>query len=169
MKEVIQKAKSIVNGIRKSLSDTEKLKNAVGFVIPMCNLTRWNSDLTMLIALVKALKQAPWLQDQLNSFKRHGKLCPRALKILRELIFILRPVKEATDEFQKDAETVGSVIPAIEELKKKLKVFSDPINVNNPISVCESFAKALLDSLEKRFDYIYKDPFYVLGKELLLC
>ena len=132
----------------------------------MCNTTRWNSDLALFNGFVKALKKAPGLQDQLNAFKKHGKVSREELRLIKELTFILEPFKEATDELQKDSETVGSLVPAIVDLKNKMTQFSDETDKPNPISACISFAKDLLDSLEKRFTFVFKDNCFLLGNTI---
>ena len=38
---------------------------------------------------------------------------------LRELIKLLQPIQRATDKFQKDSETVGTVTPVYLDLRKK--------------------------------------------------
>ena len=129
----------------------------------MCNVTRWNSELVMFLAFCLALKLKPGLQDQLNAFKKHGKVNREDLKSVKEVTLILESIKEATDEFQKDSETVSSVVPAIVDLTNKMEVFADPSNPNNKISVCHDFAKALLDSLKKRFAFVFEDRCYLVG------
>jgi hypothetical protein len=143
----------------------EKLKAAVGFVIPMCNTTRWNSELSMLSGLSAALKKKPSLQDELIAFKKHGKLTKEDLRVVAELIRVLEPFKLATNLFQYDYETVGSVVPAIVDLQNKMNCFSDPTNPKNPISFCIDFAKDLSISLEKRFAFVFNDQSYLAGNQ----
>jgi hypothetical protein len=66
----------------------------------------------MIKKLVEAFEKAPYLQDTLNATKKLGKLSSYELSVLKELIALLKPFKQATDDFQADFESIGNVIPA---------------------------------------------------------
>ena len=82
----LKRARKVVSSIRKSTLDSECLDKSVGFRIPSANTTRWNSQLFMLMKLDEALTKD---------------------RSLQEIIKRLQPFQEATDEFQRDSETVG--------------------------------------------------------------
>lgn len=152
-----------MSGIRKSIPDTELLMARVGFKLPVANTTRWSSQFRMVLKFQEALEQDPTIQDSLAAFKVHGKFSYRELKIVKELISILQPFQETTDEWQRDSETIGTVIPAYLHMKNTLNGFVRPGSL---VSICKDFAKALLNSLDRRFEYVLGDTYYVLGNKL---
>lgn len=114
----------------------------------------------MIKKFVKVLELAPVLQDNLTCFQKIGKINQKELKILKEVIMILQPFLEATDEWQRDTESIGSVIPAYCHLKNVLQDYSKPVS---NVTYCKAFAKTLLASLEKRLSYVLSDTFYILA------
>ena len=107
-----------------------------------------------------AFKQDSSLQDKLEACKRHGKLTTTELKILEEIITILQTFIDATDEWQRDSESIGSVIPAYCHMRNTLL---DCTRVGSKVTTCKKFAKTLLNSLETRLAYVLTDTFYILG------
>jgi len=103
------------------------------------------------------------------------------LNILKELILLLQPFEEASDDYQADYESTGSVIPAYLDLVNKvtltIKTASGAV-LPNPLSPftgkvthCKAVATALQDALQTRMAYVMNDAVYVLGKWLcsLFC
>lgn len=170
----IKRASDIINSVRKSVIDTEEVFKAVGFRLVAKNATRWNSQLNSLRSIVKALDIDPQIQNRLNATtQKHAKLSPLELKLLKEVIIILTPFQEATDDYQGDFETMGTAIPAYIDLVNKvtLTVESNGITSPNPISPlagkvshCKSLVDALKESLVKRMSFILHETVYVLGK-----
>jgi len=132
----------------------------VGFKLSLANTTRWNSQLKMIIDFLKALEKDPNLPEHLSAFKTHGTFTFHELKILRELVMILQPFQEATDEWQRDFQSVGTVIPAYLHMRNTLASFCRPGSV---VAHCKPFAKDLMDSLDRRFEYVLSDTYYLLG------
>ena len=123
--------------IRKSVLDTETVAKAVGFRLPNKNSTRWNSQFLMIKKLVEAFEKAPSLQDTLNATKKLGKLSAYELLVLKEIIALITPFKQATDDFQADFESIGNVIPAFLGLKTALRLTIKDrhgIDIPNPAS-----------------------------------
>lgn len=156
------------------MTDTEVVFNAVKFRLVAKNATRWNSLLFSLQSLVKALDADPQIQSRLNATKDNKrKLSAVDIKILKEIILILIPFQEATDELQGDYETIGSVIPVYLDLSNKVSLTSFNVNGNfvlNPdcplagkISHCKGLVEALKASLHKRLSYVLNDTVYILG------
>ena len=114
----------------------------------------------MFKATATAFKQDSSLQDKLEACKRHGELTTTELKILEEIITILQPFIDATDEWQRDSESIGSVIPAYCHMRNTLL---DCTRVGSKVTTCKKFAKTLLNSLETRLAYVLTDTFYILG------
>ena len=88
------------------------------------------------------------------------------MKVLKEIISLLQPFQQATDELQGDFETVGGVIPAFLDIKTKLTQISD-LTVNgsfpSPIVYCKKIAESLRTSMVSRLSYVLNDTYYVLG------
>jgi hypothetical protein len=140
--------------------------------LPARNATRWNSQYYMLVILLRVFDIAPELNGKLNATKKHGKLEPFEIKIIRELILILEMFEEASDDFQADYETVGNVIPAYLDMVNKLSITVERngTEVPNPkspltgkITNFKAVAKGLLASLTSRFCYVLMDSSFVLG------
>lgn len=131
-KATINLASKVVNFIRKSNIDSEILVKSVGFKIPVRNQTRWNSQYLMLSKFVEALELDPNLQLKLSAYKKHQKLGALETKMLKELILILEPFKEATDDFQADHESVGNAIPAYLDMRNKMSL-NDQRNPLSPL------------------------------------
>lgn len=77
-----------------------------------------------ILLLVDAFEKAPSLQDTLNATKKLGKLPAYELLVLKELIALLKPIKQATDDFQTNFKSNGNVIPAFLGLKTALRLFT---------------------------------------------
>lgn len=137
---------------------------SVGFKIPVMNQTRWNSQYLMLSKFVEALELDPTLQLRLGAYKKHKKLGALEMKMLKELILILEPFKEATEDFQADYESVGNVIPAYLDMRNKMSLNDQRNPLLGKIHHLREVTTALHSSLEKRLHYIVTDSFYVLGK-----
>ncbi|KZS07449.1 Uncharacterized protein APZ42_028820 [Daphnia magna] len=100
----VEHASKIVNFVRKS-------NKAVGFHFVAKNATRWNSQLRMIAALLKAIDKDRKLQSKLNATKKWGELSHHELGMLKELTILLQPFEDATNDLQGDYETTGNVIP----------------------------------------------------------
>ena len=102
-----------------------------------------------------------------------GKLSAYELLVLKELIALLKPFKQATDDFQADFESIGNVIPAFLGLKTALlltvkdrhgvDVPNPASNLSKTIKNLKNVAPALEKSLVSRFSYVLYDSYYVLG------
>ncbi|KAK4028157.1 hypothetical protein OUZ56_017417 [Daphnia magna] len=99
--------------IRHSFIDTEEVFKSVGFRLVAKNVTRWNSEMYSLTSIIKAFDTDPQLQNRLNATTtKYPKLSPLEIKQLKETVMVLTPFQEATDDFQCDYETIGTVVPA---------------------------------------------------------
>ncbi|KZS10217.1 Uncharacterized protein APZ42_025370 [Daphnia magna] len=156
----------IVGGVQRSVVDTKVLLDSVGFKIPMMNLTRWNSQFSMVKHFLNGIDIDMALQSKLNASKAHGSLSSLQLKCLMEFVTLQEPFKIATDFFQKDTETIGLVIPFYLDLVNQCSL--DP-RVNQEakfITSCKCMAEELSRSLSKRMSWVLNDPFFVLGSVL---
>ena len=150
----------VVSSIRKSGPDTENLMIRVGFKLSLSNTTRWNSQLKMIADFLRAIDKDSSIQEHLSAFKTNGAFSFHELKILKELVMILQPFQEATDEWQRDFQSVGTVIPAYLHMRNTLAGFCRPGSV---VVYCKPFAKDLMESLDRRFEYVLSDTHYLLG------
>lgn len=149
----------IVGGVQRSVVDTKVLLDSVGFKIPMMNLTRWNSQFSMVKHFLNGIDIDTALQSKLNACKAHGSLSSLQLKCLKEFVTLLEPFKIATDVYQKDTETIGLVIPFYLDLVNQCSL--DP-RVNQEakfITSCKCMAEELSRSLSKRMSWVLKDTF----------
>ena len=160
MNETVRKVSKLVSSIRRSGPDSETLKSRVGFRLPIANDTRWNTQLLMMVTFMEALEKDPHIQEHLSAFKSHGVMNRKEIRIIKELIEILKPFAEATDEWQKDFQSVGTVIPGYLHLKYGLTAQSQP---GSSIKICKAFAGSLLNSLDRRFPYVLHDTYYLMG------
>lgn len=163
---VIGKVSRIVNSIRHSNLDSELLLKSVGFRLPVMNATRWSSQHNMISIFLNAMEIDPSLPTKLNAFhklKPEQKLTPTDIKILKELVLLLEPFKEATDELQADYETLGCVIPAYLDMLNKVSFSESQSPLAGKIVYCKEVARALKKSLVDRLAYVLCDEFYILG------
>lgn len=100
------------------------------------------------------------LQSTLGAFKKHDTLSLKETKLVKEVVHILHPFKEATDAFQKEHESI-SVIPGYQHM---VNTMSDLVTANSKITYCKGMAKSLLSSLNKRLSCVLRDITYVLGE-----
>ncbi|XP_045036214.1 zinc finger BED domain-containing protein 4-like isoform X2 [Daphnia magna] len=122
----------------------------------------------------------PLIQTKLNATKdKSNRLTSRMIAILKELVLILEPFQEATDDLQADYETLGNFIPAYFDLLNKVSLTreeDDGTLINNPksplagkINHCADLAEALKKSLESRMSFVLQDTFYVLDPRFKKC
>ena len=152
----------IVSSIRKSTHDCTLLVNSVGFRIPSANATRWNSQWLQLKIFNQALTKDPSLQSKLHAFIKHGTVSQQELKLSMDLVICLETIKDATDEWQRDSESIGSVIPGYCDIRNNLLQFRR--SMVNRANTCRDLANTLVQSLERRLGYIFTDTLYLLGK-----
>lgn len=133
---------------------------SVGFRLPAMNATRWNSQVRMISQFFKAMEIDPDLPNKLNAMKKFN-IDSIDMKTLKVLMLLLIPFRQATDEWQKEHETLGSVIPSYCDMVNKLKELVKP---RGPIVHCILVAKELLRSLESRLSYVLQDSYYIIGK-----
>ena len=139
------------------------LDRMVGFRIPSRNATRWNSQFSQLLLFSKALETNSAIQSStgLKAFQKHGSLSVRETKLIKEVILVLQPFKDATDAFQKEHESVGEVIPGYQHM---VNTMSDLTKNNSKLTHCKELARSLLTSLQTRLSYVLQDIVYVLGE-----
>lgn len=165
----------IIGSVRHSVLDTEEVVKTAHFRLIQKNETRWNSQLYSMQSFVRALDVDPTLQNRLNATtKKHRKLTSMELNILKELILLLQPFEEASDDYQADYESTGTVIPAYLDLVNKVTLTvksSGGAVIPNPLSPftgrvthCKAVATALQDALQTRMSSVLTDAIYVLGK-----
>ncbi len=128
----------------------------------------------MLSAFLKAVDADPTLLNRLNAVKKHKGLTAFELVILREIVTILKPFENVSNDFQADFETIGNVIPAYPGLLNLLTLTVKDrtgVEVPNPnsslasaVKKCKGFVDALRASLQRRFAYVLFDANYVLGE-----
>ena len=133
----------IVNFIRKSILDSETLSKLVDFKLPAMNQTRWNSQY-LIKKFLNALDKDSQIQNKLKACEKHSKMSALVVKVLREVVIILQPFTEATDDFQADYESVGLVIPAYLDMKNKMSVTDSSCPIAGKIHYCADVADALL-------------------------
>lgn len=156
-----------MSSVRKSVLDCETLDKQVHFRLPMMNNTRWNSQYQLIEKLIQAIEICSSLQEKLNACKKHGSLSQNQIKMLKELLLLLGPIKQATDAFQKANETIGLVIPAYLDVSNRVtldpKLNPDCGSITS--KECNTFAEALKTSIVERMDSCLKDYFFVIGKK----
>lgn len=170
---VISHVSKIVNSVRKSVIDTQMIASTVGFRLPAKNSTRWNSTFYMLATFLKAVDKDPSLLARLNAIRKHSTLTAFELIVVREIVAILKPFENASNDFQADYETIGNVIPAYLGLMNALTLtVKDRNGIDIPnsssflatkVKKCKETVIALRESLKRRFAYVLHDANYVLG------
>ncbi|KZS07363.1 putative Zinc finger BED domain-containing protein 4 [Daphnia magna] len=172
--DAMDKALSIIGAVRRSVNDNEIVYYATKLHLPAKNATRWNSQYYAIKGLLRIYEIDPLIQTKLNATqdKSHC-LTSRMIAILKELVLILEPFQEATDDLQADYELLGNVIPAYLDLINKVSLTreeDDGTVIKNPksplagkIHHCTDLAEALKKSLESRMSFVLQDTFYVLG------
>lgn len=132
----MDKAFSVIASVRRSANDTEIIYKATKLHLLAKNVTRWNSQYNSIKGFLRILEIDPLIQTKLNAPKeKSNRLTNRMIWILKELVLILEPFQEATDDLQADYETLGNVIPAYLDLLNKVSLSSeeeDEIIINNP-------------------------------------
>lgn len=118
--------------------------------------------LVMVDTLLTAIDLDPNLQLKLNAFEKHGQLSNYDLKHLRKFVDCLQPLKTATDVFQKDAETVGLVIPFY------LQTLRDAKENQSKGFYCTELSRKLAENWETRLKDVLTDNMFLLGNSLNL-
>lgn len=174
----MDRAFSVIASVRRSANDTEIVYKATKLHLLAKNLTRWNSQYYSIKCFLRVLEIYPLIQTKLNATKeKSSRLTNRMIGILKELVLILEPFQEATDDLQADYETLGNVIPAYLDLLNKVSLSmaseeEEGTFINNPkcplagkIVYCTDLADALKNSLKSRMSHVLKDTYYVLGNK----
>ncbi|XP_045027931.1 uncharacterized protein LOC116934222 [Daphnia magna] len=112
----VEHASKIVNFVRKS-------NKAVGFHFVAKNATRWNSQLRMIAALLKAIDKDRKLQSKLNATKKWGELSHHELGMLKELTIL--------EMISKSGESDCAVVAAV---KAELEMRAQQLQVSKPNS-----------------------------------
>ncbi|KAI9556088.1 hypothetical protein GHT06_018660 [Daphnia sinensis] len=148
--------KNNLPSVRRSANDTEIVYKATKLHHPAKNVTRWNSQYYSIKSFLRILEIDPLIQTKLNATKeKSNRLTNTMIGILMELVLILEPFQEATDELQADYETLGNTEPLITIMSFGWQNFS----------LCRS-GGCLKKSLKSRMPYVLQDTYYVLGAVL---
>ena len=120
LRNVIAKSSKIVSFVRKSIHASELLEDVNR--LQAANVTRWNSQLTMLRSILKAPKDK---LDQLDTVS----LTSYERKLLQELCTILEPFEYATNQVQGEKHVTASLtIPVTRGLRHRLQQISAEYN-----------------------------------------
>jgi hypothetical protein len=118
--------------------------------IPSTTNTRWNSVYIQLEAVSKL--DSSKLHTFLTQKKQQScMLTARELAILAEVVTVLEPAYTATMIMEEEVAFVSLIAPTVTALHKKWQTMSD----SDSVVYCRSLARALLDSLEKRFTALF--------------
>ncbi len=148
--KVIAKASSIVNYIRKSTIASDLLSDFPR--VQAANKTRWNSQLKMIRSLlaIPAEKLAQLDCAQLSAYER---------SVLKDLVEILTPFEDVTDEVQGEKYvTSSSVAPLVRGLRFAIESLQSKFNCG--------MLKALKDSFEKRLSKFEDNPVFQIAAVL---
>lgn len=118
--------------------------------IPSTTNTRWNSVYIQLEA-VSRLDSSKLHNFLMQKKQQSCMLTARELAILAEVVTVLEPAYTATMIMEEEAALVSLVAPTVTALHKKWLIMSDA----DYIVYCRSLARALLDSLQKRFTGLF--------------
>ena len=98
------------------------------------------------------------------------------LNIVKKRFLLLQPFQEASDDYQADYESTGSLISANLDLFNKVTLTiktTSAVVLPNPLSRftgkvthCKAVATTLQDALQTRMSYVMNDAVYVLCKLL---
>ena len=146
LRQIITKASSIVNYIRKSVNASEFLEDQKR--LQASNTTRWNSQFYMLNSILSVS------EDKLNSLECSVKLTAYERKLLQELCTILQPFEEATLEVQKEHTVSASLaVPLTVALKNQMQSISSTYN--------SKMVTTLKSSLQKRMSKYEEDENFI--------
>ena len=124
----------------------ERIELVNGFLAKR-NQTRWNSEHNM----VKSFLKIRDVDLDMIFEKEDGRhvLTSVQRKTLKEFVEVLEPFKEATMILQKEAFSIGHVLPIYRGMLYELNSMKDKL------SHCEKFRKNLIENLNKRLGKIY--------------
>ncbi len=156
----LAKCTSFVGSIHKSCKATEVLEAEVHCQIPSPNATRWNSQLAMINAILSIEEKHPGVLKNVSDHMASKVLLSGAdFVLLQELQQLLAPFATATVQLQSETYVTSShVLPIIIGLKSSTERLS--------LRYCSSVQAGLLNSHEKRFKDIYKDPHFIVSTVL---
>lgn len=140
---LMTKSKALVKSIRQSSIATELLMGKCGKTVVTDCATRWNSSYLMLSRLVE-IKGS--LIEVMEEMRWDGLLNSEWARLV-ELVKLLGPFKEQTDNMQTDTLSLSVIIPSLLELSLHLQ---DP-------SFTKALSQPLLNALRRRFA-LFLDP-----------
>ena len=129
------------------------------FVIP--GDTRWNGTYLSVKDFFKKIDEKTdeniinelMEKLELTCFKK------RELEFGREFLKVMAPIARAIEEFQRDHNTgLGLVLPTLVSVKFRL----DKIKAEK-LKFCEILIKVILEGMEKRFENLFKNSYFVLA------
>ncbi|XP_066590479.1 zinc finger BED domain-containing protein 4-like [Prorops nasuta] len=156
---VCKKIKTIVTFFKKSVSAMDDLRAVSDLKLIQSVDTRWNSMHDMLIRFIE-------LSEKIGSILLNIPTAPMMitateLQIIKELVDLLKPFKEATKIISGEYYlTASKVIPVINTLQKTL-MLSQPIT-----KTANHMKELLLEQFQMRFENIEKDT--ILAKATIL-
>ena len=139
-REILQKARSLVEKVRKSSIALEKIVALCGKTVISDNTTRWNSTYLMVQRLLE-------IKDQLNGVLVQVKLdtlLTSEWAALEDVMSLLEPFRGQTDVLQTDSSSLSNVIPSLLELECHLEQFLS----------CNDLTQSMILNLRKRFSIL---------------
>ncbi|VDI46437.1 Hypothetical predicted protein [Mytilus galloprovincialis] len=141
---VIAKASKIVSFVRRSIHASEMLESENK--LQAANVTRWNSQLTMIRSILKIV------EEKLNEVESPVQFSSYERKILHELSLILDPFEYVTLLVQNNV-NASLTIPVTLGLKHKVNQLSNLYN-NKIVTTLKSSIETRLTQFEEDNDFI---------------
>ena len=138
----LAKVANIVNSVRKSVNASSYLQSKK-LTLRAKNVTRWNSQLTMLQSVLKDHEE---VNAALTMIQSRDRITNQDYLALTELVSVLLPFKEATQQVEGEKIVTSSCIcPVVVGLRREMERLK-----NSNLVYCKKLVSDLQESVVKR-------------------
>ncbi|CAF1108654.1 unnamed protein product [Brachionus calyciflorus] len=150
VERAIETVARLISGINRSYLSKEKVEKLNKFFVKK-NETRWNSQYLMIKSFLE------FSEEELEFvFERRNVITAVQRNVLQELVLVLEDFSVITNLIQTDKFSIGHILPLIRGLKYEL-------NKLPYLRYCDKIKSNLLNSLDKRFNYLEANSIYPLA------
>lgn len=151
---LLVKVGNLVKSVRKSTLNTEQTDRSGVRPTTAC-ITTWSSQLQMIDSVLRLFQKKPLWQTKMKTSAAHITL--NDVKQLTDLVCVLTPLADLTNNLQRELGNLGMSLPAVSEIKSLLTN-----DAAMPMMIA-AFGETLANNISSRYDRYYTDKHILLA------
>ncbi|KAA0721319.1 hypothetical protein E1301_Tti021445 [Triplophysa tibetana] len=144
------KCQSLWNKQSRSTQASDNIKDRLGCMLVVPNVTRWNSTYNAMDLLKTCIEKKPQELHDVCEKMDIPRLKPSEITFIKEYVMVMAPVSKALDVLQSDTMAyLGVLVPTINILVEKLQSLKQ-----ENLQYCGPLVNAIISGVNRRFSYL---------------